>query len=128
MPEEISDKEIIALISLLDDEDAEILNHVSEKIVTIGERITPFLENHWEATINPMVQNRIEDLIHKVQFSALKTKLFNWKNSSNQDILEGLWLVSTYQYPDTDLDTLYNKINLYWHWKTTQRPICRIQG
>lgn len=115
MSEEISDKEIIALISLLDDEDVEIIDHVSEKIISLGDKITPYLERHWEANINPSVQSRIEDLIHRVQFGSLKDKLFNWKNSSNQDIIEGLWIISTYQYPDTDLDVLYNKINILWN-------------
>lgn len=99
-------KELKALISLLDDEDAQIISHVEEKIISLGEQMIPYLETEWESNLNPLVQTRIEDLIHTLQFDALKNKLVAWFEQDEGDLLEGMWLVTTYQYPDLELQKL----------------------
>ena len=43
--------EIKALISLLDDEDYEVLNHVETKIRSMGDTVIPYLEDRWEESI-----------------------------------------------------------------------------
>jgi len=102
----IDDKNMVALVSLLSDDDKEIIDHVEQKIVTLGDPIIPFLEREWESNFNPIVQKRIEDLIHTVQFSQLKSKLHTWKEGGYVDLLEGMWLITTYQYPDLEYDKL----------------------
>ncbi|MBY0426018.1 MAG: transglutaminase-like domain-containing protein, partial [Cytophagales bacterium] len=95
-----------ALVSLLDDDDREVLVHVENQIISLGDTVIPYLEMEWEKNFNPLVQKRIEDLIHTVQFDALKKKLTAWKEDGGKDLLEGLWLVSTFQYPDLEFDKL----------------------
>lgn len=102
----MEDKELKALISLLDDEDKEVLNHVEEKIISLGDTIIPFLENEWETNFNPVVQKKLEDLIHTLQFDNLVQRLTDWKNNGGGDLLEGMWLIATYQYPDLELSKL----------------------
>lgn len=102
----MQENELKALVSLLDDEDAQIISHVEEKIISLGEEIIPFLETEWESNLNPLVQSRIEDLIHVLQFDILKGKLAAWFEDDNNDLLEGMWLVATYQYPDLELQKL----------------------
>lgn len=102
----IDDKNMIALVSLLSDDDKEIIDHVEQKIITLGDSVIPFLEREWESNFNPIVQKRIEDLIHTVQFSQLKNKLKSWKDGGFMDLLEGMWLISTYQYPDLEYEKL----------------------
>ncbi len=99
-------QELKALISLLDDEDSYIARHVEEKIISLGESVIPFLENEWENNIDPFVQRRIEELIHALQFDLLKNRLTEWSESGGDDLLEGMWLLATYQYPDLELDKL----------------------
>ncbi|MDH5598812.1 MAG: transglutaminase-like domain-containing protein [Cyclobacteriaceae bacterium] len=99
----MKEKEMKALISLLDDSDKEVIRHVEEKIVSLGELIIPLLEKQWEQTFNPTIQQRIEDLVHQVQFESLKEKLKQWNNSEDQDLFTGMWLLSLYQYPDIEL-------------------------
>ncbi len=77
----MNNDEIKALVSLLDDEDSEVLTHVEQKIISIGSEIIPFLEHEWENNFNPLVQKRLEELIHTVQFEFLKEKLTHWKES-----------------------------------------------
>src|SRR5688572_10955946 len=77
--------------------------HVAAQINNLGEAIIPFLEEAWEETLNPEFQKKMEDLIHDLQFAALKRKLKNWKEEGATNLLKGIWLVNTYQYPDADL-------------------------
>ncbi len=96
-------KEFKALVSLLDDEDEQIVSHVQEKILSLGTSVIPFLEQEWEANFNSQVQRRIEDLIHTLQYELLKERLKEWYESEEQGLLTGMWLVATYQYPDLEL-------------------------
>jgi regulator of sirC expression with transglutaminase-like and TPR domain len=95
--------ELKALISLLDDNDDQVVSHVVEKIRSLGKEVIPYLEEEWENNFNPYVQRRIEELIHELQFELLKGRLKEWYESKDQDLLTGMWLVSTYQYPDIEL-------------------------
>lgn len=102
----MDDNELKALVSLLDDPDKEVIAHVEQKIISLGNDIIPYLETEWENNFNPDVQKRIEDLIHALQYEVLKNKLAIWRESGAEDLLEGVWLLATYQYPDLE----YSKI------------------
>ncbi len=102
----MTDRELKALVSLLDDEDDQIVNQIIDKIRSLGKDIIPFLENEWETNFNPSVQRRIEELIHDLQYELLKDRIKDWYESKDQDLLTGLWLVATYQYPDLELEKI----------------------
>ncbi|HNP18304.1 MAG TPA: transglutaminase-like domain-containing protein [Fulvivirga sp.] len=99
----MKNSELKALISLLDDDDHQIITHVEDKIKSIGQNIIPLLETEWESNLNPDVQRRIEDLIHLLQFELLQERLEFWLDNEEDDLLKGMWLVATYQYPDLEL-------------------------
>lgn len=107
----LSEKELHALVSLLDDSDREVKTHVRDRIISLGHEVIPFLEKKWEDSFNPDIQKEIEELVHDLQFSQLKERLIDWKNSPEQDLLTGLWIVNTFQYPDLD----YDKLNADMH-------------
>jgi regulator of sirC expression with transglutaminase-like and TPR domain len=102
----MKNSEIKALVALLEDDDDEVVAHVEEKIMAIGTGIIPFLEEEWESNFNPTIQRRIEDLIHTLQFELLQERLTEWKEKESDNLLRGLWLVATYQYPDLSYDDL----------------------
>jgi regulator of sirC expression with transglutaminase-like and TPR domain len=104
----MTNKEIKALISLLDD--PEIAPQIQEKIQTLGESIIPFLEESWEETLDTQQQQRLEDLIHHLQFDGLQQRLRVWRDSGGENLLEGMWLLNSYQYPDADLQVLNRAI------------------
>ncbi|MGV3538601.1 MAG: transglutaminase-like domain-containing protein [Rufibacter sp.] len=106
----MTNKEIKALISLLDDEDPDVVAHVHGKIVELGETIIPFLEEAWEESLNPDHQKKLEDLIHDLQYGALLRRMKAWKDEGATDLLHGMWLVNTYQYPDVTLEKLKQTI------------------
>ena len=104
--EKLSENELHALVSLLDDSDREVKGHVIDKLISIGHPVIPFLEKKWEESFNPAIQKEIEDLVHRLQFSQLKERLIDWKNSPDKDLLTGLWIINTYQYPDLEFEKL----------------------
>lgn len=106
----LDDKNLKALVSLLSDDDKEILLHVEEQIISLGSSIVPFLEQEWENSMEPHVQRRIEDLLHTVQFEQVKRKLLVWVKDGGKDLLEGLWILATYQYPDLELEKIKQKV------------------
>lgn len=125
MKNKLEDKELKALVSLLDDEDDEVVAHVEDQIKSIGNQIIPFLEQEWENNFNPGIQRKIEDIIHNLQFDNLKDKLKDWKDSGGTNLLEGAWLVATYQYPDLELEYISKEIDqLYYDcWMNFQSEL-----
>lgn len=106
----MEEKEIKALISLLDDQDRQVSDHVEEKIRSLGTKAIPFLEKEWESTLNPDVQSRIENLIHDLQVILLKERLTEWYNGPDKDLLTGMWIIATIQYPDLELQKLKQEL------------------
>ncbi|MEO6403965.1 MAG: transglutaminase-like domain-containing protein [Ferruginibacter sp.] len=102
-------KEIKALLQLLDDPDEDVYNTVSSKLVSFGKAIIPNLETLWENIENPDAQERIELLIHQLHFSDLLEAFTNWKNQDG-DLLAGALLVAQYHYPDMDTATTLQEI------------------
>lgn len=128
----LNEKELKALVSLLEDEDYEIIKHVEDKIISIGNDVIPFLEKEWESSFNPNLQKKIEELIHLLQFDHLKFKLKDWMERGAQDLLEGAWIVATYQYPDLELSFLKKEIEqLYYDvwldFKNSMHPYDQIK-
>jgi hypothetical protein len=118
-------KEIKALVSLLDDEDHSIVNQVEEKIISLGNKVIPHLEYEWESSFNPTIQRKLEDLIHTLQYDQLKMRLLEWKEKGAKDLLKGMWLVATYQYPDIEYKTLKTEIEQIYHevWRAFRDDI-----
>src|SRR5690349_21256337 len=100
----MEDSEIKALVSLLDDDDKQVVSHVEEKILSLGTTVIPHLEREWETNFNPTVQKRIEELVHTLQYDLLKERLRSWYMEPQPDLLTGMWIISTYQYPDIELE------------------------
>ena len=95
-------KEISALLHLVDDPDEEIFSTVSDKIISYGSGIIPNLEHLWETVPDEAVQERIEGLIHRLQYTDLQTECSNWNKYNSNDLLAGALLVAKYRYPDVD--------------------------
>ncbi|OEJ99625.1 transglutaminase-like domain-containing protein [Roseivirga misakiensis] len=128
----LNNKELKALVSLLDDDDKEIVQHVEGRIRSLGTHIIPYLEFEWESSFNPVVQKRIEELVHSLQFELLKEKLYAWKVSGAEDLLEGVWLLNTYQYPDLELEDLAKSLEQIYYeawleFKSEIHPVDQIK-
>jgi regulator of sirC expression with transglutaminase-like and TPR domain len=99
-------KEIRALLTLLDDPDDEVFDTVAEKLLNYGKEIIPNLEQLWEVTADQAVQERIEQLIHRVHFQDLQEEFMEWGRARQPELLRGAILVARYQYPDLNVPAL----------------------
>ena len=93
------DKEIKALLHLIDDPDEDVYTTVSEKILSFGKEIIPNLEHLWENIHDEEAQERIETLIHRVHYRELTADFVQWKNNP-VDLMTGALTVARYTYPD----------------------------
>jgi len=119
-------REIKALVSLLDD--SEIAEHIEEKILSVGKAAIPFLESEWEKPHDSESQKKIEDLIHVLQYKVWQEKMQAWHASQEQDVLEGLCLVSNYQYPNLEPHEVGNEIEkIYREVRAAYDPNADVQ-
>lgn len=103
-----------ALISLLDDPDEEVFQTVEGELLKGQVEIVPELEKAWENSLDGSYQQRLETLIHQLQFRDVKSQLRDWILNSD-DLLFGAYLVSKYQYPGLkydDVNTQVTKIRM----------------
>ena len=104
-------KELNALISLLDDPDEAVFKQVSTKFLSLGQEIIPILEDAWEHSFDTLIQNRIENIIHQIQFDIIKDALKEWSHPEQQNLLQGALLIARYQYPDIDFVKIKKQID-----------------
>ena len=110
MKEQIPSNELNALIHLLYDSDREVYRHVTDKIISLGTSVIPSLENAWERTFDPTLHSRLEELIHAIQFETVLKDLSKWASKKSPSLLEGMLIVSRYQYPDQETSKIRDTI------------------
>lgn len=108
----MNEKELSALIKLIDDPDPKVFEAVNAKLLASGTTIVPLLEKAWEEAMDASFQSRIEIIIQKIQFIDTKTKLQLWKNEGYEDLLTGAFLIAKYQYPDLQLEEIDKAVEL----------------
>jgi regulator of sirC expression with transglutaminase-like and TPR domain len=102
--------EIKALVKLLDDTDPEVFEQVSKRLLEHGTSVIHFLETEWEKSLDTLLQERIENIVHQIQFNTVKEDLKLWYQSGAFDLLQGALVVNRYQYPDLDEQKVINQI------------------
>lgn len=108
----IEEKQIPSLIQLLDDPDKKVYEHVAEELKSLGTDVIPTLENAWETSPDSTLQERLEELIHSIQFQDVQQGLRQWSLEESDDLLKGACQVARYHYPDLDADGLRRKLDV----------------
>ncbi|NJK87894.1 MAG: hypothetical protein HC906_19950 [Bacteroidales bacterium] len=106
----MENKELRAMISLLDDTDIEIIDAVSSNLMKQGTSVIPELERAWESTLNEMVQERLEVVIQNIQFNSSKENIRRWLNEGADYVLEGAVYLAQFQFPDLKLHIVDKEI------------------
>lgn len=106
-----SNKEITALLRLIDDPDDEVFDTVASKLIHYGKEIIPNLEQLWEVTADEHIQERIEQLIHRVHFNDLQQDFMDWSRSKNPELLRGAMLVARFQFPDLNVPAILTQFD-----------------
>lgn len=106
----INETEIASLIKLLDDPDPEIFEQIEDRLLSYGNEVINYLENAWEKSFDALSQERIENLVHKIQYQNVKEDLALWHQSGGFDLLKGILIINKYQYPDLNEQKIINQI------------------
>lgn len=101
---------INALITLLDDTDAEVVAVVSQELMQLGTAVVPTLQDIVETHANPLVQERLAQIIDDIQFEVLLTDFKVWLKSPNHDLFYVAMAIVRYQYPNVDEVEMRNKL------------------
>lgn len=107
----ITESELTAMLTLLDDPDEEVVKAVEGHLLSLGNDAVLLLEKFWDTDITNETQTKIEQLINKLQFENLKSELEEWKNTPSKDLFEGAYLITRFQFPNLDKQDLENKLN-----------------
>lgn len=102
--------ELNALISLLDDPDETIFEQINGQILAQGSTVVGELELAWENSKSVLQQQRIENLIQKIQFSDTSNSLNQWVAAGGKDLLEGAIIIAKYQFPDLNESKIHSYI------------------
>lgn len=110
----MTEKELAALASLLDEDDEKILGMIEQQIYMLGTQMIPYLEAEWQNQTNEQTQKRIENIVHHLQYDGVLQDLKYWYEHEQEDLLKGLWIIAKYRYHQCSLEALQEEIeNIY---------------
>jgi regulator of sirC expression with transglutaminase-like and TPR domain len=102
----LENKELNALVHLLDEPDEKVFDSIREKIHSYGKEAIPYLEKALEVTFDTFIQERAGDIIRNIQQAELHVEFTDWINTGSSDLLKGYLLVTRSQYPELDEEAL----------------------
>lgn len=110
----VSTKHITHLLDLIDDPNNEIVEHVCTQLIAQGETIIPELEHrlHYTSFDHTEIE-RIHSIIQEIRFRSTLNSLKSWKKSNDKHLLEGIYLLSKFQFPELIQADLENAIEYY---------------
>jgi regulator of sirC expression with transglutaminase-like and TPR domain len=106
----MNDSELRSLVALLDDDDPDVLQHIEQKLLSLGSTVIPFLEEEWGELKDIYHQQRLENIIHQLQLNALIQEFIDWHSTKEQDLLHGVYLICKYRFPEYSKQQLINAI------------------
>jgi len=107
-----NNKDIHALVKLLDDSDAEVVDIVEKKLIDEGAYYIPELEEIWLENHYPELNQRIEEIIKRYQKVSLLQDIDLWlKKKDEATALEAWVLASRVQYPGLKIGMIKAHLN-----------------
>jgi len=95
---------------LLDEPDGEVYEQIRAKIHAYGIDAISVLESAWESSFDPLLQERIEEIIHMIQIDDLYADISSWSQLDSDDLMKGFLLVARSQYPDLDTEKIIHQV------------------
>lgn len=107
--------EIKSLLLLLDDTDAEVVSLVEKKLLSYGMEALPLIENELAQIKDENVFDLANEVVSKINYQQLLVEFQSWFDSEDRDLLQGVFLVAKYKYPNlkkADIREAIEKIKL----------------
>lgn len=111
MDSETKIREMQALVSLIDDPDLDVFREVADKLHGFGSDAIPYLQKAWDNCLDPLVQGRIETLMHQINIDKVIKDLSKAFEKNCKDLF-GAWVsLSRFQYPGLNEEDLQYELN-----------------
>ena len=125
-------KEIAALVNLLDDPDLVIFDQIKTKLMDIGAECIPMLEKaSFEDNLGDLFGTRAKALIHEINFKKILFEHKNWLNHPVR-LIDGLVQIDQYFFPnitknfiDHEIKEMIKDIEPYLH--NNMNPIEKVK-
>ncbi len=112
MAQDLPNKEIQALVSLLDEPDLAVYQDISANILRYGDKAMPYLEEELLTLKEEWLRQRIESLIRAIHVESLAEGIGRCLDAGNPDeLLEAWLLVSRFHYPDIRTEEIKKEIS-----------------
>ncbi len=105
-----NERKISSLIRLLDDPDEYVYHQISNELMDMGHDAIPPLERAWDDANDPLLQERIAEVVHQIEFRSIQEDLALWKLRSSFDLIKGVLIINRYGYSDLNEELIINKI------------------
>lgn len=104
-------KELKALLDLLDEPNELSFSNIESKLISYGVNAIDHLKETLNCSFNSIIQERIENIISRIKLEKTASDLKSWTENAENDLLHGYVLVSAYQYPDLNKDVIQKKLD-----------------
>lgn len=105
-----NERDIQALVSMIDEPDPVIYSEISSKIISSGPAAMPFLENAYDLSSDETMRNRLGDLLQRIRYNNLSMQLTSWAANDQDDILNAWLDITRYFFPDFDDTVVYEQL------------------
>lgn len=106
----MNENKLTALLSLLDDPTPEIYKRIENELINLPVSAIPQLEDYWLDSKSTLLQERLEQVINKIQFTHVKNELITWGKTDSQNLIEGAILVNKSYNPNLIPDSIRKEI------------------
>lgn len=97
-----SSRELSALLNLIEDPDEEVYQTVSSRLLSLGNEILPILDDHKHNVQDQEHLHKIDQIIQKIEISALEKGLEEWKQSGELTVFDASIIIANYLNRETD--------------------------
>ncbi len=100
---------------MLDDTDAEVVSLVEKKLLSFGVSALPIIKNELANIHDENVIDLATELVNKINYQQLLVEFQTWYELPEKDLLQGVYLISKFKYPNyekTNLKSAIEKIKL----------------
>ena len=111
METDSKNREMQALVSLVDDPDLEVFIEVSEKIHGYGPDAIPYLQKAWENCFDPLVQSRLETLMHQIHFDHILLEMQKAFEHDCKQLIPTWIALSRFEYPKLNEEDIQYELN-----------------
>jgi hypothetical protein len=111
MEQPLNDREIKAMISLLEEPDEKVFQEIMKQMIVLGPDLLPQLEEEWGRTNNQLQQDRLLAIIRKLHIESLYQQLLMWTSFHANDLWRGYLTFHEFLYSGDSGNKLFHHVN-----------------